>query len=716
MPWMRRCRRMVGAGSMLLAGLVAAGAWVPVPVHSAISSAIVVNTTLDVAVANDGRCSLREAITSANTNAVSGAVLGECPPGTTGVDPITFTALAGPIVLGSSLPAITSDLIIDGSTAGAPIIIDGAGVSRPFTATAGTVTLRGITIRNGHAASGGGAVSATSPLALEQVAIEDSSGTTGGGIYASASLVMTDVTISGCAASSGGGGVYLASPAVGTVTRLTASGNTAPTGGGIYIEYGAHIGNMSASTFATNVALGSGGAIESLGSVYMLASTTFLDNSAENGGAIDVVLGAGIDVRDSVFRGNQASENGGAISATGAVQSVRSSFVGNAADAAGGALWTNWQAILIQVTFSGNTAPQGGAVRGDSPQLYGVTVVGNTTTGPNSAAVHASYGNSDFVNDLVVGNTGGDAITSGGSVHSSSLAIPAGLAIGDIVVPGGAKDNGGPTPTVALTANTTTNPAVDAGASDWCQATFGGVDQRGQPRPVGACDIGAFELDRVAPTVTAPVADVATKTRMSGSSIPVRVAWTGSSAPGGTGIGAWFLARSLNGAAYAPICGTLHLPACTTSLASGATARYRSRAANGDGTLSATATGPSIKAALVQQTASTLRWSGSWTTSRTASASGGSMRSSSRAGASVSYTFTGRNIALLTTRAAGRGKARIYINGSLKATVDLGGATSYRYIAWQLRFSTSATRTIKVVVVGTSGRPRVDIDGFIVLK
>jgi hypothetical protein len=43
-------------------------------------------------------------------------------------------------------------------------------------------------------------------------------------------------------------------------------------------------------------------------------------------------------------------------------------------------------------------------------------------------------------------------------------------------------------------------------------------------------------------------------------------------------------------------------------------------------------------------------------------------------------------------------------------------ATTYRAQVWSIRYSTSASRTIKVVVVGTSGRPRVDLDAFIVLR
>jgi len=57
------------------------------------------------------------------------------------------------------------------------------------------------------------------------------------------------------------------------------------------------------------------------------------------------------------------------------------------------------------------------------------------------------------------------------------------------------------------------------------------------------------------------------------------------------------------------------------------------------------------------------------------------------------------------------------VNGVLKATIDLRSAsTTYRVQAWSIRYSTSTSRTVKVVVLGTSGRPRVDVDAFVVLK
>ena len=69
--------------SRRLAALIAATVLLPVIAVSPVAAAgtsIVVTTTSD-STANDGTCSLREAITAANTDTASGAAAGECPDG-----------------------------------------------------------------------------------------------------------------------------------------------------------------------------------------------------------------------------------------------------------------------------------------------------------------------------------------------------------------------------------------------------------------------------------------------------------------------------------------------------------------------------------------------------------------------------------------------------------------------------------------------------------
>jgi len=114
-------RRTIDPRASILLALAALA--VNLSVHAA---TITVNSLADTD-ADDGDCTLREAITAANTDAASGLIAGECAAGS-GDDVIAFSE-AGTIQPGSALPPITTPIHIDGYTA------PGAGVNDlPFTA------------------------------------------------------------------------------------------------------------------------------------------------------------------------------------------------------------------------------------------------------------------------------------------------------------------------------------------------------------------------------------------------------------------------------------------------------------------------------------------------------------------------------------------------------------------------------------------------------
>ena len=76
-------------------------------------------------------------------------------------------------------------------------------------------------------------------------------------------------------------------------------------------------------------------------------------------------------------------------------------------------------------------------------------------------------------------------------------------------------------------------------------------------------------------------------------------------------------------------------------------------------------------------------------------------------------------MAIIVTKAASRGQARIYLDGSTTpaATIDTYVATTaYQAQVWAWTWSGSGAHTVKVAVVGTAGRPRVDLDAISVLK
>jgi CSLREA domain-containing protein len=94
-----------------------------VGVQPAYAASIVVNSNADT-VANDGVCTLREAITAANTNVASGAAVGECVAGdVTGTDAISFAANYEITLTSlSQLPAVTSAMTITGNGAANSIV------------------------------------------------------------------------------------------------------------------------------------------------------------------------------------------------------------------------------------------------------------------------------------------------------------------------------------------------------------------------------------------------------------------------------------------------------------------------------------------------------------------------------------------------------------------------------------------------------------------
>ncbi|NED04585.1 N-acetylmuramoyl-L-alanine amidase [Streptomyces sp. SID6648] len=108
---------------------------------------------------------------------------------------------------------------------------------------------------------------------------------------------------------------------------------------------------------------------------------------------------------------------------------------------------------------------------------------------------------------------------------------------------------------------------------------------------------------------------------------------------------------------------------------------------------------------------------GTWTTKSSGSYLGGKSYSSSTKNAGLTWTFTGRSAAWVVSRAATSGQAYVYVDGKKAATVDLKSATTkYRDAIWTTSWPTAGKHTVKIVVVGTKGRPTLTTDGLVYLK
>jgi hypothetical protein len=234
--------------------------------------------------------------------------------------------------------------------------------------------------------------------------------------------------------------------------------------------------------------------------------------------------------------------------------------------------------------------------------------------------------------------------------------------------------------------------------------------------PAGLIKAHWVIVDRSKPTTSAPRAGVRSNVTLVGGALQGSISWSASDS-GSAGLRDYDVARSTDGGAFVVIKTGLTTPSLAVSLSSGHTYRFEVRAHDKANNVSAWVAGSTLRPAIVQQTSSSLTWAGAWTTTSSASYSGGSARYSGVAGASVTYAFSGRGIGVVFGRGPTRGQVKVYMDGAYLATVDTYAASaSYGWVGFARNFSAYGSHTLKLVVVGTPTRPTVVLDALEVLR
>jgi GH25 family lysozyme M1 (1,4-beta-N-acetylmuramidase) len=217
--------------------------------------------------------------------------------------------------------------------------------------------------------------------------------------------------------------------------------------------------------------------------------------------------------------------------------------------------------------------------------------------------------------------------------------------------------------------------------------------------------------DGIGPTVGAPTMWLEPNALIGSTTIPVYVVWSASDPSGVASTG---LQRSVNGS-WATV--TLPTAAATrawVSLPIGAKVGGRARATDRLANTSAWVPGPTAGTLLTEQSAGSVRYTGSWRSLARSAAHGGSLKYASAAGASATYTFSGSSVGWVAARGPNRGYARVYVDGAYAGTVNLyASAYQYRRVVFARNFGTAGAHTLKIVVVGSGKHPVVDVDAFI---
>lgn len=226
----------------------------------------------------------------------------------------------------------------------------------------------------------------------------------------------------------------------------------------------------------------------------------------------------------------------------------------------------------------------------------------------------------------------------------------------------------------------------------------------------------AVAVENEPPVTTAPVARLRTGMRTTLSSVPLRLAWA--PAVDQSPIVRYQLGEAAPATTPKAVLATS--PTTRTAMRSIPFATRRSyavRATDAPGNVGAWAAAAPVQVRVVSESSTAVRKSSGWMRFSATDALGGRFLYSDRSGSWMRYTFTGSGIAVVGRKGPTRGKAEIRIDGVLVKTVSAYAPTrSGRWVLFAAAVDPSRAHTIEVRVVGVSGRPRFDVDAFLVLR
>ena len=252
---------------------------------------------------------------------------------------------------------------------------------------------------------------------------------------------------------------------------------------------------------------------------------------------------------------------------------------------------------------------------------------------------------------------------------------------------------------------------------------FGGdfLEWQTHPGVVEQGRLAAFSTtaaaDTTPPVVTAPVATIASGATIGATKVPLRLTWQAADAA--SGVCRSTVARRFAANPFAPVPLNLATVRSVTTQATPASKAYSFSASATDCSdlASATATSAPVHLLAYQNSSRAIAYRGGWSALRARAAYGGSVRRTSRAGATATLRFTGREIAWVAAKTPASGSARVLIDGKPVAIVHLRATTSVqRQVVFTRTWATAGTHTIRIVVLGTHGHPQISLDALLALR
>jgi hypothetical protein len=324
--------------------------------------------------------------------------------------------------------------------------------------------------------------------------------TISGAIFNRENLTIRSCRFFNCNATLGG---TIQNEKILTVDSCLFENNSASWGGAISNEADGINVKIMNSEFRNNEAV-FGGAIRNQGTIDLITSSTFINNTvsgeANLAGVIQNDLGTIKEISNCIFEGNSSEVGGAIFNLEGIIENIVNSTFTNNSAVTGSAIRNHG---LINISFTTIANNPSLPLPPDSPFAMErggiVTVGGGVTSIRNSILSSNSPDNClGFLNDF--GGNYSDDLSCGLTGDNSEIIL------------GPLMDNGGPTETMALLGGDPLDGAtVNCYALDDIGDPSGvpiGIDQRYFPRPFGTrCDSGAFETQPTASVTITKVTD-----------------------------------------------------------------------------------------------------------------------------------------------------------------------------------------------------------------
>ncbi len=330
---------------------------------------------------------------------------------------------------------------------------------------------------------------------------------------------------------------------------------------------------------------------------------------------------------------------------------------------------------------------------------------------------------------------------SGGELGRSAVRaqlLDTGGPVGNIAINGGAVWTRSRTVTLTVPATDAgsgvTNVALSNDGTAWTTRTYAPVQSWTLPTVTGKPTVRVrwrdgvghwsatssvwIQVDTLAPVAWTPTAGLASSGPVvaAGGTLPVVVTWP-EAEDSGSGVVSYDLAIRVDGGAPKVLATGLAARTARRNLPPGHAYQLGVRARDAAANLSGWAWGASFRPTLVSEKSAAITWRGTWRAEADPTHQGGATRYATDRAASATFTFTGRQVAWVTAAGPDRGVARVFVDGVLARTVDLAALPAGDcVVAFRATFGATGTHTVRIVVLGTAGRPRVDVDGFLVQR